>query len=110
MDETVQQGVQITVDGGITRMRMVGDVDVTLAQEFADAVGVAEKAAQPAVVDTRAITFMDSTGIALLARLATRTPGRLRLIDPPEVVRFLLDVTRVGDMVQIIEADGVDPG
>ena len=104
MDEIGRtRDVEVSLDADRTRIRLVGDVDVSLSRTFADAVSAAERADLPAAVDAGEVTFMDSSGIALLARLATRTPGRLQVIDPPEVVRFLLDVTRVGDMVELVE-------
>ncbi|PFG20820.1 STAS domain-containing protein [Serinibacter salmoneus] len=85
-----------------TILTLRGEIDAASAPDFAAAVTAAEQAARPTTVHAGAVTFMDSSGIALLARLATRTPGRLRLVDPPEVVQFLLSVTRIGDMVEIV--------
>lgn len=88
-----------------TRIVLSGDVDVAMSSDLTDAVTEAEHAAKPVEVDARHVTFMDSSGIALLARLASRTPGRLALIQPPDVVRFLLEVTRIGDLVDVVETD-----
>lgn len=117
MDDTaldVRPTVEIGTDHRGTLITLGGEIDVSAAQELAAAVVHAEQANRPTSIDASAITFMDSSGIALLARLATRTPGPLRVIDPPEVVRFLLDVTRIGDMVTIVDStqpDGdTDPG
>lgn len=89
-----------------TRVILSGEIDVAVTEELTEAVTEAESAGLPVDVDARHVTFMDSSGIALLARLATRTPGRLTLIQPPDVVLFLLDVTRIGDLVNV--QDGVD--
>lgn len=102
--------VVVEIRENSTWITLDGDIDVSLAPELAAAVGQAEAAALPTVVDGRRIAFMDSSGIALLARLASRTPSPLRVVDPPEVVRFLLEVTRIGDMVEIVEADDGDDG
>lgn len=112
MEEAIvnQASAQVVVEirETSTWITLDGDIDVSLAPELATAVGQAEAAALPTVVDGRRIAFMDSSGIALLARLASRTPAPLRVVDPPEVVRFLLEVTRIGDMVEIIEGDDGD--
>lgn len=92
-----------------TRIILVGEIDVNLAVDLAEAVTAAEVAGAPTDVDASAVTFMDSSGIALLARLATRTPERLRLISPPDVVTFLLDVTRIGEMVDVVEDADSEP-
>lgn len=105
----VRPVVVVTSDARGTLITLTGEIDVSAAPDLADAVSHAEKASRRTSVDASGITFMDSSGIALLARLATRTPGPLRVIDPPEVVRFLLDVTRIGDMVEIVDGDHHDP-
>lgn len=98
--------VRIQQFGGRTRIDLEGEIDATVASGLAEAVGTAELLGLPTEVDASGITFMDSSGIALLARLATRTPRPLRVLSPPEVVRFLLEVTRIGDMVEVVEANG----
>ncbi|HIZ34514.1 MAG TPA: STAS domain-containing protein [Candidatus Ruania gallistercoris] len=97
--------VHTLLDPDRTRLVLSGEIDVALTDELTDAVTDAEAAGLPVQVDARHVTFMDSSGIALLARLANRTPGRLSLIKPPDVVRFLLDVTRIGDLVDVVEGD-----
>lgn len=92
-----------------TRLVLSGEIDVALSEELTEAVTDAEAAGLPVEVDARHVTFMDSSGIALLARLANRTPGRLNLIQPPDVVRFLLDVTRIGDLVDVIDTEPAPP-
>ncbi|WP_154796060.1 STAS domain-containing protein [Occultella kanbiaonis] len=93
------------LESGCTRLVLSGEIDLTLNAELTEAVADAEAAGLPVQVDARHVTFMDSSGIALLARLASRTPGRLTLIKPPDVVRFLLEVTRIGEMVDVVDTD-----
>lgn len=93
-----------------TRLVLSGEIDVSMSADLTEAIAVAEQAGLPVEVDARHVTFMDSSGVALLARLASRTPGRLALIQPPDVVRFLLEVTRIGELVDVLDADpGFDP-
>lgn len=89
------------------RMRLVlsGEIDVALTAELTEAISEAEHSAGPVEIDARHVTFMDSSGVALLARLAHRCPGRLTVIKPPDVVRFLLEITRLGDLLTIVEDD-----
>ncbi|SEE63681.1 STAS domain-containing protein [Ruania alba] len=102
--------VQTLLESAYTRLVLSGEVDVALSEELTEAVAEAEAAGLPVRVDVRHVQFMDSSGIALLARLASRTPGRLTLIRPPDVVRFLLEVTRIGDLVDIVEEEPADQG
>ncbi|MFH5821743.1 STAS domain-containing protein [Georgenia sp. AZ-5] len=97
--------VHVMVSPARTRLVLSGEIDVALAGELAEAVSDAERAALPVEIDARHITFMDSSGVSMLARLAHRTPGRLAMIQPPDVVRFLLEVTRIGEVVDVLDAD-----
>lgn len=92
-----------------TRVVLCGEIDAAIGPDLADAASDAEAACLPVDVDARRVTFMDSSGFTLLARLATRSPGRLRIIRPPEVVRFLLDVTHLGALVDVVDTDPAGP-
>lgn len=95
----------VMVAQGRTRLVLSGEIDVALSSELTEAVAEAEASRNPVEIDARHVTFMDSSGVALLARLAHRTPGPLTMIKPPDVVRFLLDITRLGDVVAIVDED-----
>jgi anti-sigma B factor antagonist len=97
--------VHVMVSRQRTRLVLSGEVDVALGAELAEAVTEAERVGLPVEIDARHITFMDSSGVSMLARLAHRTPGRLTLIQPPDVVRFLLEVTRIGEVVDVLDTD-----
>jgi len=97
--------VHVMVAPSRTRIVLCGEIDAALGAELHEAAVDAEAARRPVEVDARRVTFMDSSGFTLLARLAHRGPGRLRIIEPPDVVRFLLDVTTIRDLVDVIERD-----
>ncbi|UFU02681.1 STAS domain-containing protein [Ruania suaedae] len=97
--------VQTLMEGEYTRMVLSGEIDVSMSTELGEAVAEAERAGLPVHVDVRHVVFMDSAGVALLARLASHTPGRPVLIRPPDVVRFLLEATHIGDLVDVVEHD-----
>ena len=44
---------------------------------------------------------MDSSGVAFLARLSIRSAHRVRLLRVPPTVRFLLEVTRIGELLDV---------
>ena len=48
---------------------------------------------------------MDSSGVAFLARLSIRSQHRVRLLRVPPTVRFLLEVTRIGELLDVVEGD-----
>ena len=99
--------VHVMVSPSRTRLVLSGEIDVALSGELTEAVSDAERASLPVEIDARHVTFMDSSGVSMLARLAHRTPGRLTMIEPPDVVRFLLEVTLIGEVVDVLD---VDPG
>lgn len=92
-----------------TRLVLAGDVDISLNGTLNDAVELAVRLGRPVDVDTADVTFMDSAVVAMLARLAYRLPDRLRVLQPPDLVRFLLDVTQLGEIVDIVDADPTGP-
>lgn len=90
---------------GTTRARIVlsGEIDADLQE----ATAAAEDSGLPVEIDAHHVTFMDSSGVAFLARLASRGPHRVRVLRAPPTVRFLLEVTRIGELLDIVD---VDPG
>ncbi|WP_024286042.1 STAS domain-containing protein [Cellulomonas sp. KRMCY2] len=101
--------VHVIVGDGRTRIVLSGEVDADLAAELAEATDDAEATGLPIDIDAQHVTFMDSSGIAFLARIATRTTERVRVLRAPETVRFLLGVTRIGELLDIVDDDGAAP-
>ncbi|MGC0272546.1 STAS domain-containing protein [Pseudactinotalea sp. Z1739] len=102
--------VHTLLESDRTRIVLSGEVDVSVSAELTDAVAEAEAAGVPTQVDAKHVTFIDSSGVALLARLASRTPGRVQILNPPEVLTFLLEVTRIGELVEVVDTSGDDHG
>ena len=96
--------VHILLEDESTTIVLAGEIDADMAAELQEATSAAEAAGKPVVVDAHHVTFMDSSGVAFLARLAIRTPARVKLVNVPPTVRFLLDVTRIGDLLDVIES------
>jgi anti-sigma B factor antagonist len=102
--------VHVIVGSERTRIVLAGDVDADLAPDLQEATGEAEQAGLPIEVDSQHVTFMDSSGVAFLARLSTRSPWRVRVLRAPPTVRFLLEVTRIGELLDLVDEDpGSDP-
>ncbi|HLS14744.1 MAG TPA: STAS domain-containing protein [Beutenbergiaceae bacterium] len=87
------------------RLVLAGEVDASTEAELSEAVTEVLGLGLPVDIDVRNVTFMDSSAISGIARLSVQLGHRPRLIAPPESVRFLLSVTRVGDDVEIVEDD-----
>jgi len=95
--------VHVTVDAEHTRIVLSGEVDAELSLNLRAASAEAERAHLPIEVDAHDVTFMDSSGVAFLARLATRSASRVRLVGVPTTIRFLLEVTRIGDVLDVAD-------
>lgn len=90
-----------------TRLILSGAIDLTMVTEFSEAVAECLERALPLDVDLRHVTFMDSSGVATLSRLLTKdSPVQpVRMIKPPDMVQFLLDVTGLASQVEILQED-----
>jgi anti-anti-sigma factor len=92
---------------GSTRARVVlsGEIDADIGADLGEAIAHAEKSGLPVEIDAHHVTFMDSSGVAFLARLASRSPQKVRILRAPPTVRFLLEVTRIGELLEIVDDD-----
>lgn len=96
--------VHVIVEADRTCIVLSGEVDADLTAELRTATADAEGAGLPIEIDAQHVTFMDSSGVAFLARLATRSQQPVRIVRVPENVRFLLEVTRIGELLEIDDA------
>lgn len=88
-----------------TRIVLAGEIDADLGRVLHEASAAAERARLPIEVDAHQVTFMDSSGVAFLARLSTRSASRVRLVRVPPSVGFLLEVTRIGELLDVVPDD-----
>jgi anti-anti-sigma factor len=73
-----------------------GEIDLDTVDQLRSAVDdVALNGFDAIVIDLRATTFLDSSGLHLLIAQAARTDVRITLIDGPELVSRLFDVAGV---------------
>ena len=99
--------VHVIVGADRTRIVLSGEIDADLGPELQEATAEAEQLGLPIEVDAHHVTFMDSSGVAFLARLSVRSQHRVRLLRVPPTVRFLLEVTRIGELIDVVdEPDG----
>jgi anti-anti-sigma factor len=110
-------------EGGAIGLRLEGELDLGGVAAFDAA--TAELASDAlAEVDLRELAFMDSSGVAALIKLDLRLReggGSVRCVVAPDgPVRKLVDLTQLGEMLEVVEApagstgtdpeSGVDPG
>lgn len=101
---TVEPG-SVHVIVGTTHARVVlsGEIDADLAADLSQATQDVQESGLAVEIDAHHVTFMDSTGVAFIARLTAVTPERVRIFNTPPTVRFLLEVTSIGNMLDIVE-------
>ncbi|WP_165872893.1 STAS domain-containing protein [Nocardioides jejuensis] len=86
--------------------RVSGEIDLSNARAVLEAIGDAVRSgATSIVVDLSGVTFLDSSGIAMLFRLQQRiaySRQELRLVVPRgSTVRRVLELARVPDLIPI---------
>jgi anti-anti-sigma factor len=101
--------VHLIVGASRARIVLSGEIDADIGPELSEAIAEAEATGLPIEFDAHHITFMDSSGVAILARVASRMPHRVRMLRTPPTVKFLLEVTRIGELLEIVDEDeGID--
>lgn len=92
---------------GTTHARVVlsGEIDADLAADLNQATQDVQESMLAVEVDVHHVTFMDSTGVAFLARLTAVTNEPVRIFNTPPTVRFILEVTSIGNLLEIVEDD-----
>lgn len=97
--------VHVLFQEAATRVVLTGEIDAELGGELLEAAANALEPSLPIEVDAQHVSFMDSTGVAFLARLASKSPtGRITVLQPTDVVRFLLDVTDIARLVDVVDS------
>lgn len=104
-----EASVHLIVGTSRCRLVLTGEIDADLGPELAEATDEVEATGLPVEIDAHHITFMDSSGVAFLAKMASRLPGKVSILRAPPTVKFLLEVTRIGDLIEIVDEDrGLD--
>ncbi|MFC3689455.1 STAS domain-containing protein [Aquipuribacter hungaricus] len=94
--------VHVLFEPAATRVVLTGEIDAELGPDLLEAADDALAGTRRIEVDSHLVTFMDSTGVAFLARLASRAPERVRLLDPPDLVGFLIETTRIASLLDVV--------
>lgn len=93
--------VRVEQPADATRIVLAGDVDAESEPDLTRVGDDALSRGLPIMIDCSAVTFMDSTGVAFLALLASSADTSVTVLDPPDIVRFLIDTTGIGPMLHV---------
>jgi anti-anti-sigma factor len=82
-----------------------GELDVATTDQLRAAVDdLALRGFEAIVIDLRATTFLDSSGLHLLFAETRRTDARVTVIDGPEVVSRVFDLAGMRDVLPFEQA------
>jgi anti-anti-sigma factor len=82
-----------------------GDIDITTAPKFWEALSLLiERGTQAVVLDLAGVRFMDSQGVAAIVRAHKQLQpksGKVIIRAPQAQVRTVLEVTGLADLIQL---------
>ncbi|MEP7762510.1 STAS domain-containing protein [Sanguibacter sp. 25GB23B1] len=97
-------GIDCSARAGETVIALRGDIDAALREQASAAMVFLVSQDQPVVLDTGAVTFIDSSGLAFLVqvyKVCEESSLGLVLLDPPENLLDLLEMLGMGDRFTI---------
>jgi anti-anti-sigma factor len=100
--------VEASQSGGSAYLTITGELDVSCARRFGDVLGKAmPEGLEDLVIDLRAVTFIDSTGLVLLIKADTlaREEGiQLHIVrSPTEIVRAVFEVSGIDTLLPLTD-------
>ena len=95
MSNSKTGGIELDEEPRATVVRLWGEIDVALRDEASAAMASALQRNLPVVIDTREVSFIDSTGIAFLVQfynIGSAEGLAVSLPDAPERVTSVLEL------------------
>jgi anti-anti-sigma factor len=87
---------------GVPVIKLSGEIDMSNVDALRGTIDpVVEHGPERVDFDLSALEFMDSSGIALLLRVAAKTQS-VHLLQPSPLVRRLVEATGLSDVLQIV--------
>ena len=98
--------VNITQEGAVTVLGLVGDFDLGGLSTFNEALAAVDPSVAQVVMDLSELTFVDSTGLGCFARSQNELEARgakLVIRDPSKAARRMIDIVDLGQSIEIID-------
>jgi anti-sigma B factor antagonist len=93
--------------GEVVRIALSGELDISSARQVDEALKQVEPRKPPVlVIDLRGLSFMDSTGLRLIASADARAREegrRLTIVKGPKAVQRVFQITRLDERFEIVE-------
>ena len=98
--------ITVTSRDGALTIALSGEIDHQVARNMMDAItgAIAERLPARLVLDLSGVTFMDSSGIAVLLRARRQlahSGGILRVVNIPAQARRVLDAAGIGRLISL---------
>lgn len=103
-NHAVASGIALHEEAGRSVVRLWGEIDLEIRRVAGELCQTVADRGQPVVIDAREVTFMDSTGMSVLVRLARggETHGySVTLENAPWLLRELLAITGVDKLLPV---------
>lgn len=101
--------LQTSSDGPVARLAFIGEFDLASAERVErELQRVEDERPERIVFDLRGLTFMDSTGLRLIAGADARAREagrRLTIVQGPDAVRRVFSITRLDERLEIVDAE-----
>jgi anti-sigma B factor antagonist len=101
----VEFTIQAATEGQTTTLSVAGEVDLATAEELNQAATSALESRPTAlVIDLARVTFLDSTGLAVLVAVTNQTNAsgvRLIIRDPAPRVRNVIRITGLAEFLPV---------
>jgi anti-anti-sigma factor len=94
------EGFRIEVGDEVV-LHLAGELDLSLKEQLRTAVEAARVDDRPLVLDLTDVTFLDSSGLAVLLEAHRDPVGELRLRGVGRAVRVTLEASGVADVLTI---------
>ena len=92
----------VLTEHGLTILRLTGELDLATVNDLQETVAaLVDRAPEHLIVDLSDVTFMDSSGIALLLQVSQRLP-RTELRNPSPLIRRVLDLTALTEILPVV--------
>jgi len=104
--------IAATTDGAVTTISARGELDMASAPELREAIVTAFAGSRYVVADLSDLTFLDSSGLAVLAvahKRAAEYGARFEIANPRQQARNLMELTGVANVVPIRHDDRNPP-
>jgi anti-sigma B factor antagonist len=99
-------GVTVLYDDGGTRVELAGEVDLAVNSDLGQAADLVIDRGLPITVDLSQVDFIDSIGMAFLARLTAadhQAGRRMTVVGAGTGVRQLMTVSGLSDLVDFTD-------